>query len=89
MNLKKFYSNKGFVDANVELSQAELNREKDSFFITINVNEGDRYKFGKISADVKIDNLDKKLIINGIKFKKGSWFSEKDLMIVLLKLLKI
>ena len=79
LNLKKFYANKGFVDANVELSQAELNREKDSFFITINVNEGDRYKFGKISADVKIDNLDKKLIINGIKFKKGNWFSAERL----------
>ena len=37
LNLKKFYSNKGFVDANIEASQAELSHEKDLFFITINV----------------------------------------------------
>ena len=37
LNLKKFYSNKGFVDAIIEASQAELNHEKDSFFITINI----------------------------------------------------
>ena len=75
LNLKKFYANKGFVDANIEASQAELSQEKDLFFITINVNEGDRYKFGNISAEVKINNLDQKLIIDGIKFKKGNWFS--------------
>ena len=79
LNLKKFYANKGFVDANIEASQAELSHEKDLFFITINVNEGDRYKFGNISADVKINNLDKKLIIDAIKFKKGNWFSAERL----------
>ena len=79
LNLKKFYANKGFVDASIEASQAELSHEKDLFFITLNVNEGDRYKFGNISADVKINNLDKQLIINGIKFKKGSWFSAERL----------
>tara|TARA_Y100000589_G_scaffold326286_1_gene365769 strand:- start:1159 stop:3408 length:2250 start_codon:yes stop_codon:yes gene_type:complete len=79
LNLKKFYSNKGFVDANIEASQAELSHEKDLFFITINVNEGERYKFGKIIAEVKINNLDKKLITNAIKFKKGSWFSAEKL----------
>ena len=79
LNLKKFYSNKGFVDANIEASQAELSHEKDLFFITINVNEGDRYKFGNISADVTINNLDKQLIIDGINFKKGNWFSSERL----------
>ena len=79
LNLKKFYSNMGFVDANIEASQAELSHEKDIFFITINVNEGDRYKFGKIIAEIKIKNLDKKSIINAIKFKKGSWFSAEKL----------
>ncbi len=79
LNLKKFYSNKGFVDANIELSQAELSHEKDLFFITININEGDRFKFGNIIAEVKINNLDKKLITNAIKFKKGSWFSAEKL----------
>ena len=79
LNLKKFYANKGFVDANIEASQAELSQEKDLFFITINVNEGDRYKFGNISAEVKINNLDQQLIIDGIKFKKGNWFSSERL----------
>ncbi len=78
-NLKRFYANKGFVDANIEASTAELSHEKDSFFLTINVNEGERYKFGKISADVFIDNLNKDLILDGIRFKKDNWFSAKRL----------
>ena len=79
LNLRKFYSNNGFVDANIEASQAELSHEKDIFFITINVNEGDRYKFANIIVETKIKNLDKKFIINAIKFKKGGWFSAKKL----------
>ncbi len=78
-NLKRFYANKGFVDANVEASTAELNHEKDSFFITININEGERYKFGAISADVMFNNLDQELILDGIRFKQGNWFSSKKL----------
>ncbi|MAI02332.1 MAG: outer membrane protein assembly factor BamA [Rickettsiales bacterium] len=78
-NLKRFYANKGFVDANIESSIAELNEQRDSFFITFTVNEGQRYKFGNISADLKIKNIEKKLIKNGIGFEKGEWFSAKRL----------
>ena len=78
-NLKRYYANKGFVDANIETSIAELNLKRDSFFITFMVNEGERYKFGNISADVKLKGIDKSLIIDGIRFKEGSWFSSKRL----------
>jgi outer membrane protein insertion porin family len=78
-NLKRFYANKGFVDANIETSIAELNLQRDAFFITFMVNEGERYRFGNISADVKLRGVDKSLIKDGIRFKKGSWFSSKRL----------
>ena len=78
-NLKRFYANKGFVDANIETSIAELNLQRDAFFITFMVNEGERYRFGNISADVKLRGIDKSLIKDGIRFKKGSWFSSKRL----------
>ena len=78
-NLKRFYANKGFVDANIEASIAELNLERDSFFITFMVNEGERYRFGKISADVKLKGIDRELIIDAIRFKKNGWFSANKL----------
>ena len=78
-NLKRYYANKGFVDANIETSIAELNLKRDAFFITFMVNEGERYKFGNISVDLKLRGIDKSLIKDGIRFKKGSWFSSKRL----------
>ena len=78
-NLKRYYANKGFVDASIETSIAELNLKRDAFFITFIINEGERYKFGDISADVKLRGVDKNLIRDGIRFKKGSWFSSKRL----------
>ncbi len=78
-NLKRFYANKGFVDANVESSIAELNLKKESFFVTFTVSEGERYKFGNISADINFNGIKSELIKDAIKFKKGNWFSAKRL----------
>ncbi len=78
-NLKRFYANRGFVDANIEFAIAELNDERNSFYITFTVNEGVRYKFGRISADVKVKNIQKNLILDAIKFSKNDWFNAKRL----------
>ena len=85
-NLRRFYANQGFVDADISEASAELNRKKEEFFITLVVNEGERYKFGKISADLRIKGIDKKLIKSAITFSKGEWFSARRLDDVVVKI---
>ena len=34
----------------------EISEQKDKFYITFVVNEGDRYKFGNVTVDVEIKN---------------------------------
>ena len=74
-NLKKFYADQGFVDAEINLAIGEISNKKDKFFITFVVNEGLRYKFGNVNVDVEIKNYKKSDILKSITIKKGSWYS--------------
>ena len=50
--LRRFYVNEGYADFQVKSAHAELSPEKDAFFITFVVDEGNQYQFG----DVKIES---------------------------------
>ena len=74
-NLKKFYADQGFVDAEINLAIGEISNNRDKFYITFVVNEGLRYKFGNINVDVEIKNYRKSDILKSITIKKDSWYS--------------
>ncbi|MBF97054.1 MAG: Outer membrane protein assembly factor BamA [Alphaproteobacteria bacterium MarineAlpha9_Bin4] len=74
-NLKKFYADQGFVDAEVSLAVGEISNKKDKFYITFVVNEGDRYKFGNVNVDIEIKNYNKSDILKSINIKKNNWYS--------------
>ena len=48
--LRDFYLSRGFVDFRVTSVNAELSRERDSYFITFNVEEGQQFQFGNVST---------------------------------------
>ncbi len=74
-NLKRFYADKGFVDADIAMAVGEISEQKDKFYITFVVNEGERYKFGNVNVDLEIKNYRKSDILKSINIKKGRWYS--------------
>ena len=70
-NLKRFYADQGFVDADIAMAIGEISEQKDKFYITFVVNEGERYKFGNINVDVEIKKYRKSDILKSINIKKG------------------
>ncbi|WP_238987398.1 outer membrane protein assembly factor BamA [Roseovarius dicentrarchi] len=48
--LADFYSARGYVDFRVTGVNAELARERDTYFITFNVQEGQQFRFGRITT---------------------------------------
>ena len=77
--LRRYYISHGFADFKVLSAVAELTPEKDAFYITFTVEEGQRYKFGKMSVQsriekVKIDPL-RKLILT----KPGTTFNADEI----------
>jgi len=73
--LRKFYLNEGYVDFRVSSAVAELTPDRGDFFLTFTVEEGPRYKFGKINIKSAIKGLDTNTLRQYISAKQGDWYS--------------
>jgi len=56
-SLRRYYVNHGYADFKVVSAVAQLTPDRKSFFINFTVDEGPRYKFGKITVESKIREL--------------------------------
>src|SRR5688500_16556439 len=52
--LRRFYRDRGYADFQVISTVADLDRERNTFFITFTVEEGPQYRFGQIMVDSTI-----------------------------------
>ena len=75
--LRDFYSDRGFVDFEVTSTAAELSRDRGSYFMTFNIQEGEQYKFGDVSFSSKVTDLNPKPFKNLVKLKPGNIYSPK------------
>jgi len=76
--LRKFYLEHGYADFQIKSAVAELTPDREEFFITFTLEEGERYQIGdiKISSDFK--GLDTTTLAKKIPFASGDWYSNKD-----------
>lgn len=73
--LRKFYLNEGYVDFRVSSAVAELTPDRDDFFLTFTLEEGQRYKFGTINIKSEIKGLDSETLRQYLTTKEGDWYS--------------
>ncbi len=73
--LRKFYLNEGYVDFRMLSAVAELTPDRGDFFITFTMEEGPRYKFGKISLKSEIKGLDVESLRQYLTVREGDWYS--------------
>ena len=72
--LRRHYLSEGYADFKVLSSVAELTADKESFFITITVDEGERYKFGKLGIDIALADLTAEDLQEFILPEEGDWY---------------
>jgi outer membrane protein insertion porin family len=72
--MRRFYLKNGYADFRVVSALAELTPDKRNFFITFTVEEGERYKFGKIEVDTRLRDLKSEQIKDVIEIKSGAWY---------------
>jgi len=73
--LRRFYMSEGYVDFRVVSAVAEMTPDKSDFFLTFTVEEGDRYKFGKISIVSDIKGLDGETLKKYLATQQGEWYN--------------
>lgn len=78
--LRRFYLKNGYVDFNVLTSNAELSSDKESFYITMTVDEGERYKVSSVDVDTsQLRNVDSKPLKDSVTMRVDDWYSSEDL----------
>ena len=73
--LRKFYVTRGYADFQVKSTVVELTQEKDAFFITFIIEEGEKYTFGDIDVRSDLPNVDVTTLKESVETKKDAVFN--------------
>lgn len=76
--LRKFYLSEGYADFRVVSAVAELAPNREGFFITFTISEGERYKFGKIEVTSRFQGLDVDVLRSFLTISEGEWFDADE-----------
>jgi outer membrane protein insertion porin family len=72
--LRKFYLSEGYADFRVVSAVAELTPDRDGFVVTFTIDEGERYRFGKIDVDIKLKDLPREAVLPLLTVQPGDWY---------------
>ena len=73
--LRDFYQSRGYVDFRTTGVNAELSEERDAYFITFNVEEGQQFKFGEITVSSDMAEVDPEVFEQSLRLRPGRVYS--------------
>ena len=77
--LRKYYRNRGYYDFRIISSAAELAPERNGFVVTYAVDEGQRYKFGKLTVVTELKKLNPDILHALLPIKEGQIYQDDKL----------
>lgn len=76
--LRKFYLSEGYADFRVVSAVAELTPARDGFLITFTIEEGERYKFGKVDVANQLKDVDPAGLAAVVTTHEGDWYNADE-----------
>ena len=73
--LNDFYMSRGYVDFRILGVNSELARERDGYFVSFNIEEGQQFKIGEITTVSNLDDVDPDPFREALKIKTGQIYS--------------
>ena len=75
--LTRFYQSEGYVDFRVASAVAELTRDRDGFLLTFTLEEGRRYRFGRIRLDNRLKDVPDDALTSLMETESGEWYDSE------------
>ncbi|MQX37357.1 outer membrane protein assembly factor BamA [Roseospira navarrensis] len=72
--LRRYYLENGYADFEVRSAIAELTPDRESFFITITVDEGQRYRVGDVGLETSLEDLSPEALRPEVELAEGDWY---------------
>ncbi len=76
--LRRFYLSQGYADFRLISATAELSQDKDNFFLTFTLEEGQRYRVRNIHIDSQLRYFDAEVLKQYITFNSGEWYDADE-----------
>ncbi|MCH2163495.1 MAG: outer membrane protein assembly factor BamA [Marinovum sp.] len=73
--IRDFYLSRGYVDFRVTSVNAEIAEERNGYFVTFNVQEGQQFRFGEITVNSDLPDADPDLFADALRIKPGVVYS--------------
>ena len=73
--LTDFYNSRGYVDFEITAVNAELAEERDGYFVTFNVREGQRFRFGALTVTSDLPAVDLAAFEEAVRTRPGQVYS--------------
>ncbi len=73
--LRDFYLSRGYVDFRTTGVNAELAQERDGYFLTFNIEEGQQFSFGEITTVSDLPEVDPDLFQEALRIRPGQTYS--------------
>ncbi|MEM6728364.1 MAG: outer membrane protein assembly factor BamA, partial [Pseudomonadota bacterium] len=73
--LRDFYNSRGFVDFRIVSVASELSPQRDGFFLTFNVIEGQQFRIGEVTTSTLLDDVDPDEFDAAVRLRSGSIYS--------------
>jgi outer membrane protein insertion porin family len=77
--LRKFYRNRGFYDFRIISSVAELAPDKNGFAVTYAIDEGARYRFGKLTVKTELKKLNGDILRQLLPIREGQLYQDQKI----------
>ena len=73
--LSDFYKSRGYADFRINSVNAEISQERDAYFITFNIREGQKFTVGQIDVTTDLSEIDSKAFARAGKVRTGQTYS--------------
>lgn len=73
--LRDFYLSRGYVDMRTTAVNGELTEERDGYFVSYNVTEGQQFKFGAVNVVSEMNGVDAATYSDIVKIRPGVIYS--------------
>lgn len=72
--LRKYYLSYGYADFRVVSAIAELTPDREGFHVTFTLDEGERYRFGKVEVVSQVRDLKREDLESVVTASDGAWY---------------
>lgn len=72
--LREFYTNRGYADFRVVSAVAQLTPDQKDFLVTMTIEEGEKFKFGEIKVETKLNKLSGQALRNFVPIKSNTQY---------------